>query len=170
MFFAKKTGMRKCRESGQSMVEFAIVLPMLLLLVAASCDLCWIMLQRMQLNDMATTLASINQEFLDSPAERYMREYVAVNYPNIDASRMQISATTEATRDEYYEYIWQEHKNDGTFYRTEMFNTTLLTSVNLDYTVSFLTPMGKMLFGTDANEITLSAQADSFRVLQNEAR
>lgn len=173
MLRKRKPRTRKRRESGQSMVEFALVLPLLLFLLAGFCDAGWILLHKMKLNNLAYTLAYLNQDYLGDSATANLKRYVKINYPNYpdpDSGQFQIQATTDFERIEYYEYTWQPNKDGGTYYRANMYNVTVWTTVELEYKVPYLTGFGKLIFGTEDNEFTVKAEASAFRLVENEAR
>lgn len=164
---------RKHGESGQSMAEFALVLPLMVLLLAGFCDMGWILLHKIRLENLAYTLSYINQDFLSETATANIKKYTEVNYPyypDPDSGKFTIKATVVPDRIDYYEYIWQPHKQGGVYYRVEMRNVTVFTTVNLEYKVPYLTGFGKFFFGTEDNEFTVTAQASGYRLVENESR
>lgn len=168
MTYRKKARQRQRGEDGQSMAEFAIILPLLIILLAASCDIGWVTLHRIRLNELADTLAHVNQQEAAALADIDLLRYVERNYPDIDTSHLTLATTPQVARQTYYEYVWQP--NIGRFhYRVPMYYKRLITTVKLRYQVSYLTPWGKLLFGTGGNEITLTAQTSAMRVLENES-
>lgn len=165
---------RKHGESGQSMVEFALALPLLVLLLAGFCDMGWILLHKIRLDNMAYTLSYVNQDFLSATATLNIKNYIKTNYPSYpdpDANpdQFKVQATVEWDRIDYYEYIWQPHKEGGTYFRVSMRNVIYYTTVNLEYKVPYLTGFGKFIFGTDGNEYTVTAEANGYRLVENEA-
>lgn len=173
MLRMRKSRTRKHGESGQSMVEFALVLPLLLLLLSGFCETGWILLHKMKLNNLAYTLSYVNQDFAPETATANIKRYTKINYPNYPdpaSDQFKIKATTDWDRVEYYEYIWQPNKQGGIYYRVPMYNVTLFTTVELEYKVPYLTGFGKFIFGTEDNEFTVKAQASGYRLLENEAR
>lgn len=163
-------GMRLGRgESGQSMAEFAIILPLLILLLAASCDVGWVTLHRIRLSEIAGTLAHSNQQEDAAAADTGLLRYIAQNYQELDRTRLTLSVTPQADRETYYEYVWQPNREGGIHYRVPMYYKKLRTKVELSYRLPYLTPWGKLLFGTTDNEITLQVQASAMRILENES-
>lgn len=156
-------------ERGQSIVEFAVLLPVLLLLLAAACDAGWVMLQYLRLGGMADTLARANAQASASAANAGLMLYAEKNYDDFDFSRLTISTTTSVDQTDYKEYVWEENLMGGMHYSVPMYYRTLNTQVELRYRVAFLTPMGKILFGTPDNELEISAEAEAERVLENES-
>lgn len=163
---------RKHGESGQSMVEFALALPLLVLLLAGFCDMGWILLHKIRLENLAYTLSYINQSYDSTAATYNLVTYTKNNYPHYPdptSGKFTIKADVTWDRIEYNEYIWQPHKQGGVYYRVDMYNFTVFTTVNLEYKVPYLTGFGKFFFGTEDNEFTVTAQASGYRLIENEA-
>lgn len=156
-------------EKGQSIVEFALILPLLILLLAAACDGGWVMLNHIRLNGVAETLAHANREADSVQANSKLLGYVEDHYEEIDSSRMTISTTTQVTQEKYYEYVWMEEVTGGVHYRIPMYYEWLDTEVNVSYRLPLLTPFGQMVFQTSGGEITLKAHSDAERILENDS-
>lgn len=156
------------RERGQGIVEFALILPLLILLLAAACDGGWVLLHHIQLGSLADTLAQSNREENADLADASLLHFVEENYPKLDTSRMTISTQTGTDRTDYYEYVWTEITG-GSHFRVPMYYKWLETKVELSYEVPFLTPLGSLLFGSADGSITLHAGAESRRILENES-
>lgn len=159
-------------ESGQSMVEFALALPLMVVLLAGFCDMGWIVLHKIRLDNLAYTLSYVNQDFAIETANANAERYTETNYPSYpdtSTGKFTINVTTRTNRIDYFDYIWQPLKGN-IYYRVPMYNVTLLTTVNLEYKVPYLTGFGKFIFGTEDNEFTIKAKASGYRLLENEAR
>ena len=86
---------RKTEESGQSLVECAIILPLLVLVMSVVIEFGWIIMNRMNFDNMALVAVHANAKTDSGQAADFLEKYVRDNFDRFDDSSLTVSASTE---------------------------------------------------------------------------
>ena len=154
------------REEGQSLVEFALVFPVLLIFFSGIADTGWVIYNYISLADMTDTAVHANIKSDQGDAERFISLYIEKSFPEFDGSAMQLSADTRVSWYDYYDYVWKENKRKH--WKVPMYYKVLKTTLDITYQVDYLTPMGKLIFGDTDNCMILNAHSSAIKVLEND--
>lgn len=150
-------------EKGQSVVEFAIILPLILLIATAAIDCGWCIYQRITLESAADGLCkSISRTI----SESQMKDYVRENYPTLNLGDLNINASINISRVDYTEYSYRSDVDSH--WKVPMYYDRERTTLTLTYKVHYLTPWGKFIFGTPGNYKKLQTTSVAVHVLDNE--
>lgn len=158
---------QKTEESGQSLVECAIILPILVLVMSVVIEFGWVIVNRMNFDNMALIAVHANAKTDSGQATNFLDSYVRNNYSNFDSSSLIVSASTTVRKYNYNEYVWKsnEHKH----WQVPMYFEILQTEMEVSYDLPYLTPMGKVFFHDTDNKITLTAKTIASRALANDS-
>ncbi|MFR6328258.1 MAG: TadE/TadG family type IV pilus assembly protein [Eisenbergiella sp.] len=96
---------RKTEESGQSLVECAIILPLLVLVMSVVIEFGWIIMNRMNFDNMALVAVHANAKTDSGQAADFLEKYVRDNFDRFDDSSLTVSASTEVQTYYYDEYV-----------------------------------------------------------------
>lgn len=154
------------REEGQSLVEFAFVFPVLLIFFSGIADTGWMIYNYISLADMTDTAVHANIKSNPSDAEDFISLYIEKSFPEFKSSGIQLSVDTRVTRYDYYDYVYKQNKNKH--WKVPMYYKILKTTLDINYQVDYLTPMGKLIFGDTDNHMDLSAHSSAIKVLEND--
>lgn len=150
-------------EKGQSIVEFAILLPVILLIATAAIDCGWCIYQQITLNAASDSLCkSISR----TTSESQMRHYLKDNYPALDLDNLKISAASNTSRLEYTEHIYRSDVDSH--WKVPMYYDRERTTLSLRYKVHYLTPWGKFIFNTPGNYKNLQTTSVAVHILDND--
>lgn len=152
------------REKGQSVVEFAIILPLLLFITTAAIDSGWCIYQRITLEAAADGLC---KSISGTTSESKMRNYIRDNYPALDSAGLGINASINTSRLDYDEYVYRS--DEDSHWKVPMYYDRRRTTLKLTYRVHYLTPWGKFIFGTPENYKDLQTTAVAVKILDNDA-
>lgn len=155
------------KERGQSLVEFALILPVLLIFLSGVADTGWLIYNYIGINDVVDTAVHANIKADQDEAERFIESYIRTSFSEFDMDSMTITLTTRVKTYTYFEYIWKI--NQRKHWKVPMYYKTLKTGLTISYDVEYLTPMGKILFGDTDNSVTLTSHAYAAKVLENES-
>lgn len=163
----KRIGEELREESGQSLVEFAIIAPVLILILMVSIELGWVVSNRINFDNMALVAVHANAKTKTYEAQRYMTNYIHDNYKRYDAAGLTVQVVTDVREYDYEEYVWKV--NQKKFWEVPMYYRVLHTGLTVSYDLPYLTPFGKVLFHDADNFITLTANSVANRVLKNDS-
>ena len=153
-------------ESGQSLVEGAIILPFLILLLTAVIEFGWVTFNRVNFDNMALVTVHANAKKDSSQAADYLVHYIRGNYSRFDNDSLTVTATAEVSRYYYDEYVWKP--NQRKHWQVPMYFDVLRTKMEVSYELPYLTAMGKILFHDSDNKILLKTNAIASRALKND--
>lgn len=149
-------------EQGQSVVEFMIILPCMMLILVMAIEIGWLCLNNIRLSEAAGTAAAANREALRSRAGKQTEAYLEEYYSHFVPSRMNVKVVTSQDTCYYDEYIWKWRQ--GKFWKVPMKFETLKTDVYLDYELHFLTTFGTALF---KGPVHLNANSTAYYVMDH---
>lgn len=155
------------KERGQSLVEFALVFPVLLIFLSGVADSGWLIYNYIGINDLVDTAVHANVKSNQDEAEQFIESFIRTSFSEFDMDSMTIETTTRVKKYEYFEYVWKS--NQRKHWKVPMYYKTLKTGLTISYDVDYLTPMGKILFGDTDNSVTLTSHSFAVRVLENES-
>lgn len=158
---------RKTEESGQSLVECAIILPLLVLVMSVVIEFGWIIMNRMNFDNMALVAVHANAKTDSGQAADFLEKYVRDNFDRFDDSSLTVSASTEVQTYYYDEYVWKS--NQHKHWQVPMYFYILHTEMDISYEMPYLTPMGKVLFQDTDNTMTLTTKTMASRALANDS-
>ena len=134
----------KKKEKGQSVVEFALVLPMLLLLLGMIVDVGRVLDAKILIENAACE--SIRQINSRSTMVTDVNNILNTYYDRIDSTKLvkSVTGTANATRN----YTYHAYKSStNSFVSQPSYITYFDATVELTYTVNPLTPIGKLMLG-----------------------
>ncbi|MCC8026017.1 MAG: pilus assembly protein [Clostridium sp.] len=159
---------RKLQEEwGQSLVESALVLPVLILILMAVIEMGWMIYNRISFDNMAQVAVHANSKTDDLAATEYVEKYVRRNFSRYDDSSLRVKVAVEQKTYEYSEYVYKV--NQHKYWEVPMYFDIMRSSMEISYDVPYLTGFGKMLFQDTDNHLTLTANAMATRALENES-
>lgn len=154
-------------ERGQGLVEFALILPVLLVILSGVADTGWMIYNYTSLFDLTDAAVHANTKSDQDDAQEYINLYIRNSFPEFDIDSMTITSTTRVKTYEYFEYIWK--LNQRKHWKVPMYCKTLKTGLTITYEVDYLTPMGKIIFGDTDNRMELTSSSMAVKVLENES-
>lgn len=158
---------RKTEESGQSLVETAIILPILVLVMSVVIEFGWVIMNRMNFDNMALLVVRANAKTDSRQATDFLEKYVRDNFKSFDDSSLTVSASTEVKTYYYNEYVWKA--NNRKHWQVPMYFEIMRTEMDISYELPYLTPMGKVFFHDTDNKMTLTAKSVASRALANDS-
>lgn len=154
-------------ERGQGLVEFALILPVLLVFLSGVADTGWLIYNYTSLYDLTDTAVNANTKADQGEAEEYINFYIRSSFPEFDMDSMTITPTTQVKQYKYFEYVWK--MNQRKHWKVPMYCKTLKTGLTITYKVDYLTPMGKIIFRDTDNSIEITSHSMAVKVLENES-
>lgn len=152
-------------ETGQSLVEFALVLPLLFTVMMLALECGWVLYQENCLEQMADAIV---QSVDETPTEEQIKDYIRQYYSEYDLSDLQINLQV-ITRDmDYDEHIYRS--DEGSHWNVPMYYKKLTVKIDIAYNLRYITPLGKYIFATSGNEKVLHATGISVRIVENDSR
>ena len=157
LFIFMKTKATKC----------AIILPLLVLVMSVVIEFGWIIMNRMNFDNMALGAVHANAKTDSGQAADFLEKYVRDNFDRFDDSSLTVSASTEVQTYYYDEYVWKS--NQHKHWQVPMYFDILHTEMDISYEMPYLTPMGKVLFQDTDNTMTLTTKTMASRALANDS-
>lgn len=151
-------------ESGQSLVEFAVIAPALILVLMVSIEFGWVISNRINFENMVLVAVHANAKVSSSEAESFMKKYIKDNYRQYNSDSLSVMVETDIREYDYDEYVWKV--NQKKFWKVPMYYEVLHTGLRVSYELPYLTPFGKILFHDADNFFTLKSNSVANRVLE----
>lgn len=153
------------KESGQSLVEAAIVLPLLILCFNAIVEIGWVIYNRVDFDNMTVVAVRANSKDDEVEAEDFMTQYIKDNYKGYDAGSITLDVDTEVKEFFYDEYVYKI--NQRKHWKVPMYFKVLYTQMKITNEVQLLTPFGSVIFG--GSSITMHANSIAVRAMENDS-
>lgn len=132
-------------EQGQSMLEFMLVLPCMILILILAIEFGWICINNIRLTEAAGSAAFANRETVRSKAKVQTEVYLKEYYSGFKPSRMKVTAVTRQDTYYYDEIMWKWAQRK--YWQIPMKFETLKTDIYLEYELPCLTSLGAKLIG-----------------------
>lgn len=156
---------RKNKESGQSLVEAALILPVLILCLNAIVEIGWVIFNRVNFDNMAIVAVRANPKTERGEAQAFLNRYVRDNYDGYDAGSITLSVETEVRELFYNEYVWKP--NQRKHWEVPMYFKVLYTKMEATCELPYLTPFGRVIFQSGTDSILLKTESIATRTLEN---
>lgn len=154
-------------ESGQSLVESAFVLPVLIFILLSMVEIGWVIYNRVTFDNMARVAVYSNSKTDDYQASQFLEKYIRRNFSRFDDRSLTVDATVEKRTYEYVEYVWKA--NQRKHWEVPMYFEFMRTSMEVSYELPYLTAFGKVIFRDIDNHLELTAKVMATRALENES-
>ena len=134
------------REKGQSLVEFAMVLPILLVLLGMAVDIARVIDAKILIQSAACE--SVRQITSRSTMTTEVNTVLSTYYDRIDSSKLVKNISGSSTDFRYYTYhAYNSYYNS--FVDRASYIKYFDATVNLTYTVPIITPMAQLVMGKE---------------------
>lgn len=155
------TGLR--HETGQSLIELAFLLPVLLIILSVALEGGWSIYQRISLEHLADAVAqSSDQTTTDGEVEHYINQY----FSEYDTGALDVRLNFAVNRIHYDEYIYRS--DEDSHWKVPMYYDKAIVTTKATYDMTYLTPWGKLMFGTSGNKLRLKATGVAVRIIGND--
>lgn len=157
-----KSGLRY--EKGNSLVELALILPVLINIMAIAIEGGYSIYQQVALEQMTDAVV---QSIEPSTTQSEIKSYISRNYSGYNLSDLELYPLITIKKMEYDEHIYR--KDVDSHWKVPMYYQKTLTKLKVNYEMTFLTPWGKIMFGTPGNTRELHATSVAVRIVDNDA-
>lgn len=140
----------RARESGQGLVEFALVFSILVMLCCMATDTARVVDAKILLQSAACESARCINTRGDMSSE--VSESLENDYDRLDSSRLQVRVTGGS--DQRRNYVYHAHNGNFRYVERNCYFTYFDATVKLTYQLPIVTPFGQLFFG---KQKTLSA-------------
>lgn len=157
-FALKKIRGKSCKDCGQALVEFALALPILLILLGAVIDIGRIINYKIVLQSAASdSVKYIQKDFSDSQIDTIrttIKSDLTNDYKNqLDVNNLDISCSRGSSQ--HKEYTYHLSEGNGVFGNEQSYYDYFDATVTLKYDVPMITPVMAQIVG---KKVTLSSQ------------
>ncbi len=131
-------------EIGQSLVEFALVLPIMLILLGMVVDVARIIDAKIMLQNAASESARqiVTEDQMESEVNRVIAQY----YDRLDASNLDLKVSKTNVKRRNYQYHSMTNQS-MIFVNNPSYIDTFDATVELNYSVPIITPMCQLVLG-----------------------
>lgn len=117
--------------------------------------------------DMTGMVVHANIKSNPGDTENLISLYIEKSLLEFNGSATQLSADTQTTRYNYYDYVCKPDKNKH--WKVPTYYKVLKATLDTNYQVDCLAPMGRLIFGNTDSHMDLSAHSPTVKVLGNDA-
>lgn len=154
-------------ESGQGIVEAALIFPVLILCLTAIIEIGWVIFNRVNFDNMAIVAVRANPKTEQGEAVDFLTHYVRDNYSGYRADTIMLDVETEVNEYYYNEYVWRP--NQRSHWEVPMYFKVLYTKMEATYELPFLTPFGRIIFQSEGDSIVFKTNSIAVRTLENDS-
>lgn len=152
-------------ELGQSLVEAALILPVLILCLTAIIEIGWVIFNRVNFDNMAIIAVRANPKTEQGEAADFLTYYIQDNYSGYGANGITLDVETEVNEYFYNEYVWKS--NQRKHWEVPMYFKVLYTKMEAACDLPYLTPFGKVIFQSEGDTFPLKTDSIAVRTLEN---
>lgn len=153
-------------ESGQSIVEFALILPVFIAILMAVAEFGWVMYGKTKFESMVQTVVQANSKTDSIDATAFLDSYIRANYAEYDSMDLSVNVEVSTQQYDYHEYVWRQ--SPASYWKLPMYYDMLHTQMEASCELPYLTAFGRLLFMDSDGTLTLTARSVANRMLAND--